>query len=157
MRAFLVHYEQWLSIAIAAECARISGRLPYIWKNRKDRTGRWFRLALTRAEHAGLQRLRGEGVRRAFQHSDAVLLAILRARDSWFMPKDKAVPPKTAIQVNATQNNNYANAQYSAAGLTDEELETIDRLLRKMGVPQALLEAGAPPPSDAIDAEKAKS
>jgi hypothetical protein len=62
LRAFLVDYEQCLSLAIAADRTKISGRLPYLWKNRKDRTGRWFVLALTRAEHAGVQRLRGEGV-----------------------------------------------------------------------------------------------
>jgi hypothetical protein len=62
MRLFLLRYEECLSLAKAARAIKISPRLPYIWKHRKDRTGRWFTKALERAVEHGIERP-GAGVR----------------------------------------------------------------------------------------------
>jgi hypothetical protein len=145
MRVFLVHYEKCLSLATAADRTKISPRLPYVWKNRGDRTGRWFVKALQRAEHVGVQRIRAEAVDAALiQRSESAIFNILKARDPWFMPKPKEVSHQHQHST-TTVTQNLSATSISAGHPTDDELETADRLLKKMGVPEHLLKAA---PSD---------
>jgi hypothetical protein len=91
-----------------------------------------------------VHRIRAEGVSRALERSDLMLLAILKARDPWFMPQPKQVthehkhdgPPPS---VNISSMTNVAFGHF-----TDEEMETFDRLLKKAGVPEQLLKPAPP-------------
>jgi len=79
-----------------------------------------------------------------------MMRAILKSRDPWFQPKPK--------QVEHTHDT-PANVRVSSANITmtvlvDDELETLNRLLKKVGVPdQALLQPGEP---DVIDMKAGK-
>ena len=74
----------------------------------------------------------------------AALTFIARHSTPAYQPKPRELAPKTTID--AVQQNNYSNAQYSAGTQTDEALGDDRRLLLKMGVPQALLEEAQTPP-----------
>jgi hypothetical protein len=43
-----------------------------------------------------------------------------------------------------TVHANFSSTSITAGHLTDDELETMDRLLKKMGVPEHLLKAAPP-------------
>jgi hypothetical protein len=135
MRLFLVHYSKCLSVAIAAERTDISERLPYMWKRRTDRIGRWFVERLKRAETTAVERIRAQAFDAALvKKSESMMLAILRARDPWFQPPPKQMEHKHK-QTGPPASVSISTTSIAFGHFTDEEMETLDRLLKKAGVP----------------------
>jgi hypothetical protein len=146
MRAFLEQYEDCLSHATAADRVGSSPRLPYTWKRRTDRLGRWFVLALERAEHVGVQRVRADAFHCArVKRSESAIFAILRARDPWLQPQPKQVEVKHRDAPPPPSNVSISSTSIAFGHFTDEEMATFDRLLKKRGVPEHLINPTQPP------------
>jgi len=79
-----------------------------------------------------------------------MMRAILKSRDPWFQPKPKQSSTRTTPPANVS----VSSANITMTVLVDDELETVNRLLKKVGVPdQALLQPGEP---DVIDMKAGK-
>jgi len=85
------------------------------------------------------------------KRSEPMMLAILRAKDPWFQPKPKHVEH---THETAPPDVSLSNTTINVGILMDDELETLNRLLKKVGMPdQALLQPGEP---DVIDVKAGK-
>jgi hypothetical protein len=135
MRRFLKIYSRLPSIAAAADKAGISESIVYRWK----RTSPWFAERCKRAERSGIDYAFGRLFQKGVDNLDtAALLAILRAYRPEFQPKPKEVThTHTETKVSAS----FASTTISASQLTDAEIAEMDRILKKMGVPEQLLQA----------------
>ena len=142
-----------VAIVSVAWCTNTSWRRDQISEPYRQRTNRWFAARILQAKTEAVDRVRGAGFRRALDEMDTqAIFKILAARDPDFMPK-KEISHQHHGQAPASVS--VSSTSIAFGHFTDDELETLDRLLKKAGVPEHLLNP-APAPADVVDVEAGK-